>query len=200
MELKQARPSSWFCSSSITYKTCTHGALTAGLEARNPCLPDNASSARVAPLQPTFRCTSLRIRYSAERSRQTLRLGGTLTELKISGEKLWGPGGRINETESEKNPHLSPYCPCPASAYRMVCRQVQDTVHHIFSSRFWSAPVMRNLQKGTLQSSKASNHWLGPLLENQGPVYHPPACPLTHSGSCFLWLSQNRRQERDRPS
>lgn len=49
-----------------------------------PALP------RVPPLQSTFRCTSLRIRYSAERSRQTLRLGGTLTELKISGEKLGG--------------------------------------------------------------------------------------------------------------
>lgn len=36
------------------------------------------------------------------------------------------------------------------NTYRTVCRQVQDTVHHIFSSLFWSAPVMRNLQKGTL--------------------------------------------------
>lgn len=44
----------------------------------------------VPQMQSTFRCTSLRIRYSAERSRQTLRLGGTLTELKISGEKLGG--------------------------------------------------------------------------------------------------------------
>lgn len=49
-----------------------------------PTLPEGS------PVQSTFRCTSLRIRYSAERSKQTLRLGGTLTELKISGEKLGG--------------------------------------------------------------------------------------------------------------
>lgn len=74
--------------------------------AQHPCLPDNTSSAWGAPLEPTFRCTSLRIRYSAERSRQTLRLGGTLTELKISGENLWGRGGGINETKGGKNPQL----------------------------------------------------------------------------------------------
>jgi len=33
----------------------------------------------------------------------------------------------------------------------MVCKQVQETVHHIFNSWFWSAPVIRNRQKGTLQ-------------------------------------------------
>lgn len=37
---------------------------------------------------PTFLCTSLSIRYSAERSRQTFRLGRILMELKMSGEKL----------------------------------------------------------------------------------------------------------------
>lgn len=52
----------------------------------------------------------------------------------------------------------------PTTPYRIVCRQVQDTVHHIFSSRFWSAPVIRNLQKGTLQGNKALTGWLGRLL------------------------------------
>lgn len=32
----------------------------------------------------------------------------------------------------------------------MVCKQVHETVHHIFNSWFWSAPVIRNLQNGTL--------------------------------------------------
>lgn len=36
----------------------------------------------------------------------------------------------------------------------MVCKQVQETVHHIFNSWFWSAPVIRNRQKGTLQRAK----------------------------------------------
>lgn len=33
----------------------------------------------------------------------------------------------------------------------MVCRQFQETVHHSFNSWFWSAPVIRNRQKGTLE-------------------------------------------------
>lgn len=32
----------------------------------------------------------------------------------------------------------------------MVCKQFQETVHHSFSSWFWSAPVIRKRQKGTL--------------------------------------------------
>lgn len=36
----------------------------------------------------------------------------------------------------------------------MVCKHVQETVHHIFSSWFWSAPVIRNRQKGTLQAER----------------------------------------------
>lgn len=39
----------------------------------------------------------------------------------------------------------------------IVCRQVHDTVHHIFSSWFWSAPVIKNLQNGILQSPKEKN-------------------------------------------
>lgn len=55
----------------------------------------------------TFLCTSLRIRNSAERSRQAFRLGGTLLELKMSGEKLGSATGEntqkaraISTTES----------------------------------------------------------------------------------------------------
>lgn len=39
-------------------------------------------------------------------------------------------------------------------SYLMVCKQVQETVHHSFNSWFWSAPVIRNLQNGTLQTDK----------------------------------------------
>ncbi len=37
----------------------------------------------------------------------------------------------------------------------IVCKQVQETVHHIFNSWFWSAPVIRKRQKGTLQKDEA---------------------------------------------
>lgn len=37
-----------------------------------------------------------------------------------------------------------------ASYNLMVCKQFQETVHHSFSSWFWSAPVIRKRQKGTL--------------------------------------------------
>lgn len=59
----------------------------------------------------------------------------------------------LREWKELTSPTLLPLASSPACAYRMVCRQVQDTVHHIFNSWFWSAPVMRNLQKGTLQSN-----------------------------------------------
>lgn len=68
----------------------------------------------------------------------------------------------------------------------MVCKQVQDTVHHILSSRFWSAPVMRNLQKGTLQRSEAQSGWLGPLLGAQGQ--HPTRLPTHLLGILFLMV------------
>lgn len=55
-------------------------------------------------------------------------------------------------------------------AHRTVCRQVHDTVHHIFSSRFWSAPVMRNRQKGTLW--KQEDKWEGISINWRRPVIY----------------------------
>lgn len=64
------------------------------------------------------------------------------------------------------------------------CKQVQETVHHNFSSWFWSAPVMRNLQKGTLGAERSRSD----LKTNKQKIRHASdecvACFQLH----WLWI------------
>lgn len=63
------------------------------------------------------------------------------------------------------------------SNYLMVCKHVQETVHHIFNSWFWSAPVIKNLQNGTLVGRK-----------NRSKKRAKARILVLMWGSCRYWL------------